>query len=329
MKLLNENYVPLSMALWLATDEYDHNYDPKHISCTGLLKPLRQIVLSRRIEESDDIDISSFVPSRMGSAIHDAVGRIWLTKELRDKALKLLGHSEDMIKRIKVNPKKSELTPDTIPVYIEQRYSREVSGYNVSGQSDFIGDGLLEDFKSTGTYTWIKDTSTELHQLQGSIYRYLAPEIITKDFMYIRFVFTDWSKLQAIIGKKKNYPQHRLMSKKIPLLSLEETEKYIKDRIQLIVSNLNVPEKELPQCTPEELWRGDSVFKYYKNPDKTTRSTKNFVTYEEAEARRLKDNCVGIVKEVKGKVKRCNYCSALDICTQKDEYLNNGTLELL
>ena len=48
-KYNNINQVPVSMAVWLAHDEYDHNDDPNHISVTGLIKPTKQLILAGRV----------------------------------------------------------------------------------------------------------------------------------------------------------------------------------------------------------------------------------------------------------------------------------------
>ena len=46
-RYLNPSNVPLSLAVFLANDTYD--YEPGTISATGLMRPLRQIILSRRV----------------------------------------------------------------------------------------------------------------------------------------------------------------------------------------------------------------------------------------------------------------------------------------
>ena len=44
----NNSNITLSMAVWLATDDYDHN--DKVISVTTLLKPIKQTVLAARVD---------------------------------------------------------------------------------------------------------------------------------------------------------------------------------------------------------------------------------------------------------------------------------------
>lgn len=342
MKLSNEQNIGLSMAVFLADDSYDHDGRPNCISTTGLLKSPRQIILSKRVETSDMVmDISSLVASRFGSAIHDGVEKAWLNGRHK-RPLYKLGFSKAVIERIVINhgyiendqyqlvkdPNAPPLPADAIPIYMEIRSEKEIDGFIVSGKFDFVGEGNLEDHKSTGVFGYMNKTKDEDYRIQGSIYRWLNPEMITGDVMKINYVFTDWSKLRSLIEKNKGYPPHRMMSVSIVLMSLEETEKWIKWRLKEIQKNLNLAEEDLPPCTKEELWQDDTVYKYYKNPDSKDRSTRNFDNFAEAQQRLIKDGNVGVIDIVKGMAKACNYCAALNSCSQAKQLIADGYLEV-
>ena len=79
-------------------------------------------------------------------------------------------------------------------------------------------------------------------------------------------------------------------------------------------------EKDMPQCTDEELWRKPGVWKYYSKPD-AVRATKNFDS--EKEARDFSTGKPGIIKFVPGEVRRCQYCAAAPICEQRKQYFND------
>lgn len=321
----NNTEISLSLAVWLVTSDYDYIPDQNYISATGLLKPIRQLILNHRADTKNmEYDISNNIPTNMGSAIHSGIENAWKTNYAN--ALRALGYPKKMIERVVINPKPEELKPNSIPVYMEQRAIRKIGPYQVGGKYDFVGDGILEDFKSQQVYGYMKGDKDDDYILQGSIYRWLNPEIITADFMRIQCIFTDWSKLFAMIQKNKGYPQSRLITKKLQLMPIDETEQWIKNKLAEIRSYRDTPEADLPECTPEELWRTASVYKYYKNPSKTTRSTANFDDYHLAHARLLKDGSVGIIKEIPGQVKRCAYCNGFEVCTQKDQYIADGTL---
>lgn len=322
-KFTNGTSVPLSMAVFLATDNYDH--EDHTISATALLKPIRQLILASRVpQEQQLVDITSLVKSRMGSAIHDAIERSWV--ENHQQSMLALGYPERVAKRVLVNPEPHEVTEDVIPVYLEQRSYREIMGYTVSGKFDFVGEGRVEDFKSTSVNTWINDNKTDDYQLQGSIYRWLNPEIITQDHMAIQFLFTDWFPGRAKADPK--YPQRPVEQKLIPLLPIEETEAFIRNKLTQIQKYQNSPEELLPLCNDKELWRTEPQFKYYKNPEKTSRSTKNFDNKQDAYLRLAQDGNVGIVVEVPGQVIACKYCPAFPVCSQKDALVAEGSLIL-
>lgn len=320
-KYANVSQVPLSLAVFLATDPYDH--DQNTISATALIKPLRQIVLASRVPtEEAVVDLIQMVSSRMGSAIHDAIERSW--KDNYPVALDALGYPQKIIDRIRINPKPEELHENVIPIYLEQRAHKQVGKYTVSGKFDFIGDGRLEDFKTTSVYTAIHNTNDEKYILQGSIYRWLNPKLVTKDEMAIQFIFTDWSKAKAMSDPK--YPNQRIQQKLLPLKPVQEIEHFVSRKLQLIDEYWDKPEESIPHCSDEDLWRTEPVFKYYKNPEKTSRSTKNYDSRQEAYLRLAEDGNIGKVVEQPGQVTACKYCSAFSICSQKDTLIAQGDL---
>ena len=322
-KYLNNYGISLSMAVWLAEDTYDHNNASNHISTTALLRPIKQIVLGSRIPKGDSTeDIISLVPSKMGTAIHDSIEGAW--KRNYATSLKDLGYPPGVIKNILINPEPEELYDGCIPIYMEKRTVKQVGKWLISGKFDFVGDGRLEDFKSTGTYTYTHKTSDKSYIAQGSIYRWLNPTIVTSDWMAIQFLFTDF---QAHMVKTVGYPAARVLEYVLPLDPIDQTEKFVLNKLNLIEFLHDKPEEDIPECTTEELWRSEAKFKYYGSGNVTARSTKNFDTQVEANTY-MASKGKGIVIEAKGEVKRCKYCSAAPICKQKDVYLADGSLKL-
>lgn len=335
MKLLNEQKIGLSMAVFLAHDDYDYDPRPNGISATGMLKSPRQIILTKRVKDKQtSIDISTLAASTFGTAVHDGVEKAWANKNYV-KAMMKLGIDQNVIDRVRVNPDPPILfdpneDPDTrlIPIYMEKRSEKEVNGIIVTGKFDFVKDGELEDHKTTGVYTYIKKTNNEKFRLQGSIYRWLNPDIIRNDKMLINYVFTDWSALKAKIEKDRGYPPHRMMSVPITLMTLDETQTWIENKINEIKINVSRDEANLPPCTIEDLWQGATVYKYYKNPKSKVRSTKNFTTFAEAQTRLVKERNVGVIDIVPGMAKACNYCAGAAICSQAKQLVLDGLLDL-
>lgn len=323
-RYLNNGNIPIALAVFLATDNYD--YEDGVISATSLIKPIRQLVLEARLKGQDDwvepaSDVSGLMASRMGSAIHDAIERSWTISP--QKALKALGYPAKVIDRIRVNPETEE--KGTIPVFLEQRSYKDVGNVRVSGKFDFVGEGMVQDFKSTGVYTYINQTNSDKYILQGSIYRWLNPDLITKDVMWIHFIFTDWSKLDAMRNPK--YPQQRTVSQKLNLMSYAQTDAYVRNKIRMMDELKDAPDEAIPLCSDEDLWRSDTVWKYYTDETKQ-RAAKVFDDLSSAKAHLASKGFKGLIREFKGQVKACRYCKCFDLCGQKDQLIANGELVL-
>lgn len=319
----NTSSIPLSMAVFLASDNYDYQDDQHYISATSLIKPLRQLILASRVPEgSNQVDLVNMIASRMGAAIHDAIERAWVNNYR--KAMEVLGYPTKIINKIQINPKPEELKEDSIPIYLEQRAYKQVGKWTIGGKFDFVGDGRVEDFKSTSVYTAINNRKDDDYILQGSIYRWLNPTLITKDEMAIQFIFTDWSAAKAKADPA--YPQSRIQQRVLMLKSINETDSFIKRKLAAIEKYWDAPEEDIPDCIDEDLWRSEPVWKYYKNPTKMSRSTKNFEDKQDAYIRLAQDGNVGVVVEVPGQVTACKYCSGFVVCTQKDRLILAGEL---
>ena len=314
-KLKNEDGISFPFSVWLANDNYDYISEDNYISATQLLKPTRQVILSMRSDA--DIDIRDRLAVSTGTAIHDSVEKAWL--EHYDTNMRALGYSDHLISQIKINPEKVEL--GDIPIYIEHRAVKELNGFKIGGKFDFVLNGNLHDIKTSSTYTYMEDSKREDYILQGSIYRYLNQDIITGSDITIDYFFTDWSKINALSNSQ--YPQSRCLSKSYPLLSVLDTEKYLKTKLREIKANLNKPEDEIIPCPDKDLWLSPTVYKYYSDPTKINgRATKNFDSLEEANNYAASKG-KGIVKTVIGTPRRCMYCPAYSICSQRRRYYND------
>ena len=326
MRYSHVSEVPLALAVFLASDYYDYNDDPWTISATTLLKPVRQVILASRVPESmASTPLPDMMKNRMGAAIHDGIERAWLNNHAT--AMKLLGYPQRVIDRVAVNPTPEQLkaNPDLIPVYLEQRLKKQVGKWTVTGKFDFVGEGRVQDFKSTSVWTYQNQVNDKKYPLQGSIYRWLDPQLITQSEMDIHYIFTDWSAAKCKTDPQ--YPNRAFKKQTFPLLSLAETERYVRERLGQMERYWGADEADIPLCSDEDLWRSKPVFKYYRNKDKTTgRSTKNFETRQEAVIRLVEDGNTGVVLEKPGEVTACKYCPAFPVCSQKDQLIASGDL---
>jgi hypothetical protein len=325
VRFTNTGDVPLSLAVFLATDNYDYNSEPDTISATTLLKPLRQIILPSRLpNEQGLVSLPDMMKNRIGSAIHDSIEQAW--KNNYQGAMKALGYPSCLIKRIRINPEPGTLEDGQIPIYLEQRLSRKVGKWTITGKFDFIGEGRVQDFKSTSTWAYMSQANATKFTQQGSIYRWLDPKLITQDEMDIIYIFTDWKA--AMVRTDPKYPPQQFKKQVYPLLSEAEVDAFIRNKVRQIETYWNAPEEEIPFCDNDDLWRSEPVYKYYKNGDiNSKRSTKNFETNQEAVIYMSTEHGgKGAIKEVPGQVTACKYCPSFAICTQKDSLIQAGDL---
>lgn len=325
----NKLKIAIAPAVWLLEDFYDYNDDPYTISATGLLNPIRPIILSAQAKAEDEhkIDVVDMMGSRIGSALHDSLEDCWKDPQRVKASLKKLRIPQHVIDNIRINPNELDVKTNSkiIPVYIENRASRKLGKWTITGKYDLVIEGEVQDYKSGSVWGYIFDSNRADYIMQGSIYRWLNPEKILMNTVTIHYIFTDWSKVKSLQDKK--YPQTRIMSQQYTLHSPEFVENFITTKLGKLETLIAAPQKDLPLCTPEELWQKDAKWKYYKNPNKTDRSTANFDDAASANTRWANDGAVGVVKEFPGEVVRCKYCSSIEICTQAQEYIKTGLIK--
>lgn len=325
-KYTNNSGLSLFAQVFLATDHYDH--ENAGISATTLLKPVKQVILGQRVpEELRVIDVLDMAENRVGAAIHDGFERAWLNPNLAD-TLKSLNIPAGVANKVRVNPTDEEVAAgNIIPVYMEQRLSKMVNGVKVTGKFDAVVNGEVEDLKNTKVWKYINGVDDD-YIWQGSIYRWLDPKKITKDWMNLTFNFTDYKKMEATYVK--GYPQARMLTKRLQLKTLEETQAFVENKVDMLIRLKDAHEDQLPPCDDKALWRKPPQWRYYKNPDNAFkpggRSTKNFDDAASAQMALRKDGNVGLVIERPGEVIACKYCQAFPICRQKDALIASGDL---
>lgn len=299
MEYTNNLNLPQYIVDWLEHDNYDHNDDPYTVSTTTLMKPTRAYLLTIRHKDKLQADVSDMVSSRIGSAIHDSIEVI-----------------------------------ETPGVEKENRLSREVEmgavTYTVTGKYDILdchddGTFTLRDIKTTSVWSYVLGGKDEDYCKQLSIYRWLLAGNgkEARDKGYIDFFFTDWQRSKAKQDPK--YPQNKVLpGYEIDLWSLEETEEYVRARLQLVEDNRNLADDQLLPCTKTEVWADDE--KYAVMKPRAKRATKLCSSYAEAEEYIQIKGLKAFVERRPPKVKRCNYCPAFPFCNQGQSYKNQGLL---
>jgi len=293
MKYTNNHGLPDILVQWLEYDEYDH--EDGVLSATAIMRPIRATVIMERNKDDLEIDVTEVIASRYGTAIHDSFEKVPL---------------KDCIQ--------------------EKRLYAELDGFRISGKPDILRDlkdgrHQLLDIKSTSVWTVIYGSREHDHILQLSIYRWLAERNGYKvtDDAEIIYIFTDWSKSKA--KKDPDYPQLRCMIKPIKLMSIQEIEDYMKERLLAIGYLVDNPDLKLPECNREELWQQDDKWAVMKRGRKT--AVKVFDNEQDAlEMVAREGENTHWVEHRPGKVNRCDYCPARKFCDQYSRLVEEGLI---
>ena len=161
--------------------------------------------------------------------------------------------------------------------------------------------------------------------IQGSIYKVIHKSIIHSDYLNIVCWFTDWKESGTL--SDPSYPKSPVTTYKFLLASEEATVHAMRAFISELEKHEHTPEPELPYCTKEELWQDDPVYKYYRDPMKKMRATKNFDSLIEARKYFGSQGGVGEIVTVPGKAMACNYCSAAPMCSQYKQLKAQGLIK--
>jgi len=326
VKITNNHKIDLPLAVWLLQDGYKSGADKappgELISVTTLMKPTRQLILKRKVDQkTEEMDLSDIIASRMGHGIHDSIERAWTEGDWKG-AMRKLHYPQSIIDKVRINPDPKKVKDDELPIYLEIRGYKQFRDLVITGQLDFLIGQSYRDFKSTSTFAWTSGNKDNDYILQGSMYRWIMPDLIRDDVMRIQFIFTDWVKYRTVDPK---YPQIRTPYKEFALMSLKDTESWVNEKVDHIIQNAGLNQDKMVMCTPTELWQSDPQYKYYAN-DHTAKTggkcQKSFDNPADAQLW-LKDKGKGTIVTVPGEVKACSYCPAFSVCEQRKNYFHD------
>jgi len=303
MEYTNHFKFPQYIADWLAHDDYDHVADPTTFSATSLLKPVKVHWLTLRNDSKLKMDVSDLAASKIGTAVHDSIETI---------------DTEGVLKEFRIEHK----------ILID---GKEIT---IRGKFDILekqpdGTWTLRDIKTTSVWAFILGGKDDDYCKQMSVYRWLLSK--NKDFAgklndhgFIDFFFTDWQSSKAKLDKE--YPQHKINpGHKVTLMSLKETEVFIKEKVRQFVKYEKTADNMLPPCDLKDLWATEEKWAVKKKG--ATKATKLCDTKEQANAYMYNKKMKGIVEYRAPKVKRCKYCSAFSFCQQGQGYSQAGQLQ--
>lgn len=290
-KYLKNSSIPLPLVALLTEDSYDYK-EGKYLSATDLLRPSQELVLQPQVAHQT-INMVDTLGAVIGNALHSAYEKAMDNPDTVKAAMEICG----------INPKLYE----ALDIKQEFRLEKEFMDYTIGGKFDLLINGELRDLKTMSPYAYKLGTPDKFIK-QASIYRWLDPELIQGPTFDIDYIIIGWNGMEA--ARDPKYPQAPVFSRSYELMSLMDTEEFIRDKLH----SLN--EVHLT-CSDEELWIEPSVFKLYKDPSNPTRSLANSDTFSEAaEKAEQKGYPQTHIVEVKGKAKACKYCSVKSVCSQ-------------
>lgn len=117
---------------------------------------------------------------------------------------------------------------------IEERFYKELDGFIIGGQIDLYDKQtkMLWDTKTTSVYKVVKSDDHFDYEAQNAINKWLLHHNgIEVERSSNAMFLMDWRSSEA--KRDSSYPQSRFHELHIPLWSLEDTEKFIRERIYL------------------------------------------------------------------------------------------------
>lgn len=226
MKITNKAGLPEP---FVKASESDYKPTPGRYSVTTLLKPVREIILSRRHSEEMEADASDMIWALFGTAVHKV-----LEENGGDVA--------------------------------EQRIEVPVGDFTVSGIIDYQDGDTVIDYKTCSVWKF-RMGDVEDWRKQLSMYGWLLEQQGKHvDKGKIIAILRDHRKGEA--RRDPNYPnQVEVVEFQFP--DYTETQEFIYNKLAEIHLYDKVPDDELPVCTAEERWARDGGYAVMKKGRKS------------------------------------------------------------
>ena len=222
MILTNRYNLPDPVYRAIENDPYDSG--DCDISTTRLINPPQVVTLTLRHGDKLEEDISERIWSLMGQCIHVVLERATKGK-----------------------------------LKAEKRYSATVNGWKISVGIDLLIKHTLVDYKMTSVWSYIYKSRMAEWTAQGNVNRWIYHQnggkvTALQNILFLR----DWSRRDYTRSKTPGrYPPVQVVTVDLPLWSMEESERYIKERVSLHQAARLVGDADLPRCSNDERWVSD------------------------------------------------------------------------
>jgi hypothetical protein len=227
MTITNKLNLPEPIVKAIQANWYGGHGENRFASVTELLKPTKQLLLSRRHAGEIEQDASEMIWTLMGSAIHRVVEAAGI-----DNAIQ------------------------------EERIMVTFQGEKISGGFDLYHGGIISDFKFTSAWSYIYGSRLNEWTAQLNLYAYLLErQGFEVDGIEVICVFRDWNRHKAQSDPQYPKPVERIS---LELWDREKTEAFLRERIHEIKSNESLPDDLIPECSPSERWEAPDTFAVMK-----------------------------------------------------------------
>jgi len=259
----------------------EHPSAPKRYSATALLKGIREAILEKRHANEIEQDVSDMIWLLFGKAVHS-----------------ILENQQEEGHEIK-----------------ETKLTVEFGGYTLSGVFDLYNERekKITDYKTCSVWKLIFGDFADWKR-QLLIYAYMMRKIgFDVNSGEIIAIMKDHSKRDAKL--KAEYPKLPVQVIKFNFAEedFKEIESFLCEKFNEIRSCENLPDDELPLCTPEERYNSGDKYAVMKTGNK--KAMRVLDTYEEAE-QWIKDNGGTHIETRPGEDKKCmDYCSVCEFCS--------------
>ena len=258
----------------------DFTAEPKTYRVTSLLKGIRETILEKRHADEIEQDVSDMIWLLFGTAVHG-----------------ILEKQQEQGHEIK-----------------ESRVSINFGEYTLSGQFDLYNakEKKITDYKTCSVWKVIYGDYSDWRR-QLLIYAYMMRQIgFEVDSGEIVAIMKDHSKRDAKF--KAEYPKLpvQVIKFNFTLEDFVEIESWLIDKFDEIRRCEQLPDDELPLCTPEERYNSGDKYAVMKKGMKTAMRVLD--SMEEAE-KWMEDNGGDEIEVRPGEDKKCiDYCSACEFC---------------
>jgi uncharacterized protein (DUF1810 family) len=286
MHITNLNQIPEPIYRAICQNWYSGENANHFISATGLLKPIKMLILEKRHYLEISEEASDLVWSLMGSAMHKVLEKSETTSSLN-----------------------------------EERLYAEINGKRISGGIDLYENETISDFKFTSVYSYIYGKQKQEWEQQLNIYSYLYQQAgFAVKKLQIIAVFRDWSRSKHCY--EHNYPNQIevIPMKQWPLAEVEE---FISERLHQIKLAMQLHDDAIPCCNKEERWQDATTYAVMKQGNK--RALRVFDTPAQAELfiSFHQDKKILSAEPRESIPKRClDYCRVNQFCHFYQQYLH-------